>query len=139
MEILQEKCIRTNCVPKEKNDIVRDMGQMLYEAGYVTNKYIKAMLDKEESMDTYLGNDIAIPHGIESARDEVISSGLGVMVFPDGIDWDGKKVRVVIGIAGREEEHVEVLSHIAVTLMEMEEVERLVRSDKHEIHEMLNP
>ncbi len=139
MEILQEKCIRTNCVPKEKNDIVRDMGQMLYEAGYVTNKYIKAMLDKEESMDTYLGNDIAIPHGIESARDEVISSGLGVMVFPDGIDWNGKKVRVVIGIAGREEEHVEVLSHIAVTLMEMEEVERLVRSDKHEIHEMLNP
>ncbi len=115
------------------------MGQMLYEAGYVTNKYIKAMLDKEESMDTYLGNDIAIPHGIESARDEVISSGLGVMVFPDGIDWNGKKVRVVIGIAGREEEHVEVLSHIAVTLMEMEEVERLVRSDKHEIHEMLNP
>ncbi|MDD2414233.1 MAG: PTS sugar transporter subunit IIA [Eubacteriaceae bacterium] len=137
MEILQKKNIKINCPPMEKMAVVRRMGEMLQEAGYVTPAYIQAMVDKEGTMDTYLGNGIAIPHGIESARDEVITSGLGVMVFPKGIDWNGKKVRVVLGIAGKGDEHVEILSNIAVTLSDPKAVDQLVASDAAGIYTML--
>ncbi|SDX97391.1 PTS sugar transporter subunit IIA [Eubacterium barkeri] len=137
MEILQEKNIIINCSLTEKMAVVKAMGQLLYESGYVTEAYIQGMIDKEGTMNTYLGNDIAIPHGIESVRDQVLVSGLGIMTFPQGIDWNGQKVRVVIGIAGKEEEHIEVLAHIAVTLSEPQEVDALVASDAKGIHQML--
>ena len=72
-----------------------------------------------------MGNDVAIPHGTEEAKADVIKSGVTIIQVPDGVDFDGNKVRLIFGIAGKAGGHLEILSAIAVTCSEMENVEKM--------------
>lgn len=63
-----------------------------------------------------MGSGLALPHGVESAKKEIKESGIAVMVFPEGTDWGGELVNVVIGIAGVGEEHLQILSVIAESI-----------------------
>ncbi len=47
---------------------------------------------------------------------EILSSGIVILQFPNGIDFDGEKAYLLIGIAGVGDEHLEILSNIAVVL-----------------------
>ncbi|MFQ9345615.1 MAG: hypothetical protein ACLR2O_08835 [Coprococcus sp.] len=51
------------------------------------------------------------------------------MTFPEGTDWDGNKVNVVIGIAGVGEEHLDILSVIADKMMDETAAEKLATGD----------
>ena len=42
-----------------------------------------------------------------------------------GVDWDGEQVTFVIGIAGKGDEHLEILSQIAILFSEEDDVARL--------------
>ncbi|MED4164947.1 PTS sugar transporter subunit IIA, partial [Halalkalibacterium halodurans] len=101
-------------------------GTLLVEKGYVEPNYVDKMFERETVTSTYLGNYLAIPHGTEEAKEQVIHSGMSVLVFDDPVDWDGQEVRVVIGIAGKGTEHLDILSKIAITFSEEENVERLL-------------
>lgn len=137
MELLERKNIRVNCKRKSKNEVIRDAGQMLLESGYVTPAYLDAMVEREKTFSTNIGNSIALPHGTDNAKKEVITSGVSVMIFPEGTSWGEEDVRVVIGIAGVGEEHIEILSYIAEKLSDMEEVEALVKQDADGVYRML--
>ncbi len=134
--ILQKKNIRLGCKAMSKEEAIKAMGSILVDSGYVNERYIDAMLERETVFSTNIGNGIAIPHGVEAGKKEVMKSGIGIMVFPEGIDWNGEMVRVVIGIAGVGDEHLDILSKIAETLSEEEEVERVVNSDADQIYQM---
>ena len=56
------------------------------------------------------------------------------MVFPEGTDWGGEDVKLVIGIAGVGEEHLEILSVIAEKMSEPDAVERLITGDVEMIY-----
>lgn len=86
---------------------------MLVDSGYVEPAYVDAMLERENSFSTFMGNGLALPHGVESAKKNIKASGIAVMTFPEGTDWGGNQVNVVIGIAGAGEEHLQILSVIA--------------------------
>jgi|GEM_PF-3178143 len=88
----------------------------LVENGYVKEEYIPAMLEREKVMTTYMGMGVAIPHGVNEAKKEILSSGIVILQFPNGIDFDGEKAYLLIGIAGVGDEHLEILSNIAVVL-----------------------
>ena len=103
------------------------------EDGYTSEKYTQAMLDKEEVFNTAIGNAVAIPHGIEASKGEVKKSGLVVMTFPDGTDWGGETVKLVIGIAGVGDEHLDILSNIAITCSDEDDVEDLLHSSADDI------
>lgn len=45
------------------------------------------MLNRDHSLTTYIGNDIAIPHGEYEVKDCVKKTGIAVMIYPDGIPW----------------------------------------------------
>ncbi|KIR02969.1 PTS system, mannitol-specific IIA component [Lachnospiraceae bacterium TWA4] len=94
------------------------------------------MLDKEKVFNTAIGNEIAIPHGIEASKDSIKQSGIAIMVFPNGTDWNGEKVRVVIAIAGRGDEHLDILAKIAGNLADTDDIDNLVASDVDAIHKM---
>ena len=79
-----------------------------------------------------LGNGLAIPHGTDEAKTEVIQSGLSLIQIPEGIDWDGETVKVVVGIAGKDGEHLDLLSKIAITFSEEENVECIVNAQSAE-------
>ena len=68
---LLKKNIFMNHAPATKEEIIREIGQIFLDGGYTTDKYTQAMLDKEETFNTAIGNNVAIPHGIESMRGEI--------------------------------------------------------------------
>lgn len=134
-ELLELKNIRLNCRAMPKEMVIREMGKILYESGYVDETYADAMLKREESFSTNIGNGIALPHGVEEAKKEIKRSGIAVMVFPEGTSWGEETVRLVIGIAGVGEEHLDILSTIAEKLSEQDEVDRLVESSAEKIYQ----
>lgn len=132
-ELLELGNIRLNCRPGEKESVIREVGQLLYQCGCVEESYIEAMLQRELTFSTNIGNGIALPHGVEAAKKSVKRSGIAVMVFPEGTDWGGEMVKLVIGIAGAGDKHLEILSIIADCLADPADVERITRCSAEEI------
>ena len=62
-------------------------GQQLLEGGYVTADYIPAMLQRNEELSVYMGNFIAIPHGTDAAKKEVLKTGITIVQVPRGVDF----------------------------------------------------
>jgi PTS system mannitol-specific IIC component len=92
---------------------IDEAGGLLVAAGAVTDEYVASMHEREESVSTFMGNGLAIPHGTNQAKDSIRSSALSVVKYPEGLDWNGKPVTWVIGIAGKDNEHLAILSRVA--------------------------
>lgn len=137
LELLYPENVKVNCKADTKEHVIREVGKMLVDTGYVNPSYVDAMVKREESFSTYMGNELALPHGVEEAKKEVKASGIAVMVFPEGTDWDGEMVKVVVGIAGVGEEHLNILSVLADTVMEEGSIERLTSGSAEDVYEML--
>lgn len=136
MDLLQKNNIILNCKAKPKEDVIREVGRLLYESGYVDENYIDGMLKRELTFSTNIGNGIALPHGVEEAKKNIKKSGIAVMIFPEGTMWKDEPVYVVIGIAGVGEEHLDVLANIADKLSTVEAVDNLVKSSVDEIYKI---
>lgn len=134
MELLKKNNILLNCKAKAKEEVIREVGRILCESGYVEESYIEGMLQREDTFSTNIGNGIAIPHGVEAAKKSINKSGIAIMVFPEGVIWNDSMVKVVIGIAGLGDEHLDILSNIAQTLCTEEAVEELIHSSQDQIH-----
>lgn len=133
MSILKKENIILNSSVAGKEEAIKKAGQILVDQGYVSESYIPAMLQREEISSTYMGNFLAIPHGTDEAKTAVLNSGLSVVQVPSGIDFgDGNIVKLVIGIAGKDGEHLELLSQIAIVCSEVENVEKLVAANSEE-------
>lgn len=135
--LLYRDNIRVNCPPMSQEEVIREVGGMLVDAGYVDVGYVDAMLEREKSCSTFMGSGLALPHGVEEAKKEIKASGIAVMTFSEKIDWGGNEVGIVIGIAGVGDEHLEILSVIADKMMDESSAERLLGGDADTIYEIL--
>lgn len=137
--ILSEDNIALNVKVKDKEEAIRYAGKILNENGYTSPKYIEHMLEREKRFSVYIGNHLAIPHGIESSDPEIYTSGLSVLQIPEGVDFgDGNTAYVVIGIAGKDGTHLNMLSNIALICAEEENIEKMrYAKNKKEIMELL--
>ncbi len=79
-----------------------------------------------------MGNLLAIPHGTNEAKDEIFSSALAIVRYAQPIDWDGNEVRFVIGIAGRDDTHMDALASIAMIFSNMDAVNSLLEASSVE-------
>lgn len=129
--------VRVGCKADTKENVIRTVGQMLVDTGYVNQSYVDAMVKREETFSTFMGNELALPHGVEEAKKDIKASGIAVMVFPEGTDWDGQTVKVVVGIAGVGEEHLQILSVIADQVLEEDAINRLTSGSANEVYELL--
>lgn len=136
-EILIKENIRTGCKAATSDEAIVSVGQMLLDAGYISEGYIQGMLNRDHSLTTYIGNDIAIPHGEYEVKDCVKKTGLAIQVYPDGVEWAGSRARIVIGIAATTDEHITILQNIAERLGDMEMVEKVVAGDPDLIHRIM--
>lgn len=133
--VLIKKNILLNRPRQTKEEVIRDMGRVLYESGYVTERYTEAMLKKEEVFNTAIGNKLAIPHGVEGMTGEILNAGIAIFTYPDGVDWgNGQTVNLVIGIASVGDEHLETLSKIATTCSSEAEVAKILKMDVDEVY-----
>ena len=70
MDILKKSSISTSTNLNSKEEATILAGKLLVEGEYVTKEYIDSMLEKleKEGFATYIGNGVAIPHGMESGK-----------------------------------------------------------------------
>ncbi|MDD3224459.1 MAG: PTS sugar transporter subunit IIA [Clostridium sp.] len=125
-KILSERNILLNVPSESKNESIERAGKLLVANGYVNDKYIEGMKAREEEVTTYMGNGVAIPHGMNEYKKQILDTGIVIIQYPNGVDFgDGNIAYVVIGIAGIGDAHMEILSNIALTVQYEENVEKL--------------
>ncbi len=114
-----------------KEQTIRFAGEKLVEGGYVEPDYVDAMLAREALTSTYLGESIAVPHGTVEAKDRVLRTGIVICQYPSGVpfgDDPGDVARLVIGIAARNNEHVQVITRLTSALDEEGIIQRLAET-----------
>lgn len=126
INVLDLDRIKLSGESRTRDDAIREVGALLVEAGAVTQAYADAMFDREASVSTYMGNLLAIPHGTNEAKDGILTSALAVIRYDEPLDWDGNPVRFVIGIAGKGDDHLGILSGIAIAFSDESTVEKLL-------------
>ncbi len=108
-----------------REEAMKEAADILEAAGAVTSQYFDAMQQREMTVSTYMGNELAIPHGTNETKDAILASALSVVRYDGGVDWGGEPVSFVIGIAGKGDEHLEILSQIALVFSDEDEVAAL--------------
>jgi mannitol PTS system EIIA component len=127
-ELLARDAIRLDERAGSRDEAISRCGAVLVEVGAVTPAYVDAMLAREQSVSTYIGEGVAIPHGTLNSKELVQRDALAVLRFPDGVDWDGFDVRVCVAIAAAGDGHVDILAQLASVLMDPEQAQRLRES-----------
>lgn len=124
--ILQPGNIRVGLPAEPKEEAIRRAGELLVAGGYARPEYVDAMLRREELATTCLGMGLAIPHGTSDAKERVLRSGIVILQYPDGVDFDGEKAHLIVGIAGVGDEHLEILARLSASFEDEELLQRLM-------------
>jgi mannitol/fructose-specific phosphotransferase system IIA component len=123
--LLDPSRIRLDGRAADRTEAVRQAGELLVAAGAVDPAYVDSMLEREDSVSTYMGEGVAIPHGTGSGKAAVLADAMTVVRYPDGVDWGNGTAHVVIGIAAVGEGHLPVLAALAEVLMDPERAAQL--------------
>ncbi|QSD22706.1 PTS mannitol transporter subunit IICBA [Pectobacterium brasiliense] len=126
----------------DKEQAIRFAGEQLVKGGYVEPAYVEAMLEREKLTSTYLGESIAVPHGTIEAKDRVLKTGVVFCQYPEGVrfgDEEDEVARLVIGIAARNNEHIQVITSLTNALDDDAVIERLTQTqDVQEVLDLLS-
>lgn len=133
MSILALERIRVQATATSRDDAIRQAGQLLVDGGCVKPAYVAGMLEREGTMSTYLGNGVSIPHGMYENHADVIQTGLSIVQIPAGVVWDeddeDELAHLVIGIAAKGDEHMNILSNLAEIIEDEEIAEQMAQTD----------
>lgn len=140
---LQQELIQLKQAFATKEEAIRFCGRQLVDAGHVNEAYIEAMIERNEELSVYMGNFIAIPHGTDAAKKEVLSSGITIVQVPAGVNFgteaDPKIATVLFGIAGLGDEHLDIIQKISIFCADVDNVVKLADAgSKEEIMALLN-
>ncbi|WP_432729665.1 PTS mannitol transporter subunit IICBA [Klebsiella oxytoca] len=114
-----------------KEEAILFAGEQLVKGGYVEPEYVQAMLDREKLTSTYLGESIAVPHGTIEAKDRVLKTGIVFCQYPEGVRFgeeEDEVARLVIGIAARNNEHIQVITSLTNALDDESVIECLAKT-----------
>ena len=139
-EILLPDSIQVGKSFSTKEEATIAAGKILLDNGYIEKEYIDSMLEKldKESFSTFIGNGVAIPHGMLSGVKHIKKTGISFIQIPEGVDWNGETAYIVVGIAGIGEEQVEILGALANQIEDEEDAKRLQEMDDvNEIYKTL--
>ncbi|HHW67740.1 MAG: mannitol system or component [Epulopiscium sp.] len=125
LPVLKMNNIKLGLPSVGKKDAIKMAGRVLADSGYVTENYIDAMLQREEDLSTYIGNGVAIPHGVGEAKKEIKQTGISILQFPEGVDFGTEKAYLVVGLAGTDDEHLSILSNLAAIIEDEKIVEQM--------------
>lgn len=129
-QVLGADAVRLGLAAEDKWDALRQCGAVLVEIGAATEEYAAAILEREESVSTYMGEGVAIPHGTDASREHIKRAALAVLQFPDGVDWNGKEAKICIAIASKSDEHLGLLQSLAMVLSDKAKAARLRETDR---------
>jgi PTS system mannitol-specific IIC component len=110
---------------QDRDAAIEEAGQLLVAAGAVDAAYVTSMHDREQSVSTFMGNGLAIPHGTNEAKGSIRRTAISFVRYDLPLDWNGKQAEFVIGIAGAGDDHLALLSRIAEIFVDAERVSEL--------------
>ena len=133
-EVLIKESILTEQSFLSKEEATIMSGEILLKNGYVEKEYIDSMLEKLEtqSFATYIGNGVAIPHGMAEGSQYVKHTGISVIQVPQGVLWNEEMAYVIVGIAANSDDHMEVLSALADAIEEEDDARKLWKETSSE-------
>ncbi|MDA7547683.1 PTS sugar transporter subunit IIA [Acidimicrobiia bacterium] len=133
-EVLLKESILTGQSFSSKEEATIMAGELLLGNGYIEKEYIDSMLEKldTQSFATYIGNGVAIPHGMADGSKFVRHTGISVIQVPEGILWNEEVAYVIVGIAANSDDHMGVLSALADAIEDEEDAKKLWRESSAE-------
>ena len=138
-EVLAKDNILIGLKTESKDDAILRAGHLLEQKGYVQKGYAEAMLKRENESTTYMGMGIAIPHGTDEAKKDIIRSGIVILQYPEGVDFGNEKAYLIAGIAGKGDEHIEILASLGETFEDEDKLKTLMSAeDPNIIYNILN-
>jgi mannitol PTS system EIIA component len=127
MVILTPAKVKINAVVTDKLDAIKQVGEMLVQGGHVPVEYIDKMIEREAILSTDLGSGLAMPHGTNESKALIKSTGIAVLTVPGGVDFGGEEpVKLIIGLAALGQDHIDILSNIALLVSEDNAMERVL-------------
>lgn len=132
MSILSKDKVKLNVKVTDKYEAIRMAGQLLVDAGHVPAEYVDKMIERENVSSTYVGGGLAMPHGTNDSKPLIRSTGMSVMIVPEGVDFGEEKAYLVIGLAAVGEEHLDILSNVAVMVSDDDDMQRILHASSEE-------
>ena len=129
MDIFNTKNITLNADVKSVQEAINAAGELLSLNGYVDSQYINAMIQREGVISTYVGNGVAVPHGISGSDNLIFNSGISFLRTSSPILWGDEEARIVIGIAGKDGSHMDILGKIAMVCSDEDNVAKLLNAE----------
>jgi mannitol/fructose-specific phosphotransferase system IIA component len=123
--LLQREGVLLGLRADDRWDAVAQAGRALLDLGAVREPYLDAMVTREQSLSTYLGEGFALPHGTDESREHVVRPAIAVLQFARDVDWGGAPVQVAIAVASATDEHVRILAALAGVISDPEAAQRL--------------
>ncbi|ALS24119.1 MULTISPECIES: PTS sugar transporter subunit IIA [Paenibacillus] len=133
MSILSKDKVKLNAKVQDKYEAIRMAGQLLVDAGHASVEYIDKMIEREQTLSTYMGGGLAIPHGTKDSKELIRSTGLSIVQIPEGVDFgDGEKAHLVVGIAAAGDDHLDILTNVAMICSDDDNLERILKASTAE-------
>ena len=143
IDLVQEKIVKIPLVSTDKADVLRELVQILKDAGEIEDydAVLRAICEREEKLSTGLESGIAVPHG----KTEAVSTlKLALGIAPHGVDFasiDRKPSQLffmLVAPPNQSGPHVEALAEI-VKLVQSKAFCRAVTAakDAHEVVELI--
>lgn len=117
-DIFSADNILLNASFHDKWEAIEACGRLLLNQGYIFPEYIEDMKQRHRDFSVYIGNHVAIPHGIAGSERYIIESGLSFIQIPDGVDFDGETCYLMLGIAGKDGTHLDMLGRISNVIVD---------------------
>ena len=124
-EVLDADSIVLAGTATSRDAAITEAGRLLVDCGAVEPSYVDSMHEREASVSTFMGNGLAIPHGTNEAKGSIRRTAMSFVRYPEPIDWNGKPVEFVVGIAGAGQDHMALLTQIAHVFLDKDQVEQL--------------
>ncbi len=118
-DILSLEDVKIGQTAASQHEAIEAAGAMLVARDLVGPEYVAAMHKREESLSTFLGNGVALPHGTFEVKESVKGTGIVVLQYPDGVTWGSdNEAHLVIGLAAVGEDHIDILAALADVLQD---------------------
>ncbi|MCJ7772365.1 MAG: PTS sugar transporter subunit IIA [Desulfobacterales bacterium] len=133
-QILTKETIKLRGKVKDKEDAIKQAGDLLVLSGCVHQDYVKGMLEREKTMSTFVGNGVSIPHGQFDDLSLIYRSGISVLQVPNGVEWEPDNIAyLIVGIAATSGEHIGILANLAEVVEDVDTSELMAKTEDPDI------
>lgn len=121
---------------KDKKAAIDACADILIRRGYTDESYRKDMHQRDKEASVYIGDGVAMPHGLGTSKDSIKTSGICFIQVPGGVEFEEGTAYLLVGVAGKGEEHVDILGRLGNLFCEESNLEALRKAKTKE--EVLN-